>query len=123
MAIGPASSVIPGRDRGDDFRLLIEHMPGIVYVEFDEPGYRARYVSPRVQDVLGHAPERFTDDDSFWASIVHPDDLQHLRSLEGSVAFDRLPFSAEYRMHGGRAWAEDRAGGGASFRVWFSEAL
>ncbi len=112
VAIGHAPSVISGGDRENDLRLLIEHMPGIVYVEIDEPGDRVWYVSRRVQDVLGYAPERFTADDSFWASIVHPDDLGHLRSPEGSGAIDRLPFSAEYRMRDAEGtwhWFRDEA--------------
>ena len=98
VAPGPASLVVPGQDRNAGFRLLIEHMPGIVYAEVGEPGYRARYLSLRVKDVLGYPPERFTEDDSFWTSIVHPEDLPQFQAREEPGASDRPPFSAEYRM-------------------------
>ena len=97
VAPGPASLVVPGQDRNAGFRLLIEHMPGIVYVEFGEPGFRARHLSPRVSDVLGYPPERFTED-GFWTSIVHPEDLPQFQAREQPGSSDRPPFSAEYRM-------------------------
>ena len=112
VASGPASASVPDEGYGATFRLMMEHMPGVVYVEINEPGYRARYVSPRIQDVLGYPPERFTADDSFWAGIVHPDDLPHVLSLEKSGASEHLPFSAEYRMRdasGGWHWFLDEA--------------
>ena len=39
------------RQSEERYRLLVERLPGIVYI--DEPGAQGRYISPQIQSILG----------------------------------------------------------------------
>ncbi len=94
------------------FRRLVETIPAIVYVETDERPFPTTYISPRIQDALGYAPEEFVGDRSSWSRLVHPDDLDLVRVIEARSNQTREPYIAEYRLlgkDGGWHWFRDEA--------------
>jgi two-component system cell cycle sensor histidine kinase/response regulator CckA len=96
------------------YRDLVERMPGVVYEA--GPGIEGAwtYMSPRIEQVLGFSPDRFTDEPGFWWSRIHPDDRDKVAAqeaeLEARAGADRS--ATEYRMIdalGGVRWISDEA--------------
>jgi PAS domain S-box-containing protein len=94
-------------------RLLIEHLPGVVYTsELGEHG-RWRYVSPFIETLLGYTAEEWKADPGLWSSLLHPEDRERV------VAYDEQAFrvgdtyTAEYRLitrDGRTVWVRDLGG-------------
>lgn len=97
------------------FRTLVDRIPAITYVDIvkdpDSYPYPTLYMSPHVEEVLGYPAERFVDDDDFWDSIIHPDDLETIKHADlDTIAEER--FEGEYRMiaaDGSVVWVHDEA--------------
>lgn len=97
------------------FRTLVDRIPAITYVDIikdpESYPYPTLYMSPHVEDVLGYPPERFVDDDDFWDSIIHPDDLETIKRADlDTISEER--FEGEYRMiasDGREVWVHDEA--------------
>ena len=96
------------------YRELVERVPAVVYTADFGPDGPWRYVSPRVEQLLGFPAETWTHDPGFWWSRVHPDDRDRvLVDVAGSA--ERVPGQQsvfEYRMidRDGRArWVRDEA--------------
>ena len=83
----------------EDYRILVERLPAIVYTaELGEHG-RWRYVSPQVEEILGYTPEEWLADPSLWASRVHPEDSERALEQESEkIVGTRNPPPLDYRM-------------------------
>ena len=95
------------------FRRMIEHLPAIVFIETgDHPGPTV-YLSPRIEDVLGYAADRFlSGEKALWTEIIHPDDAASAFELDVRSEERKEPYLAEYRLraHDGRwVWFHDEA--------------
>ena len=53
---------------------LLSSTPAIIYSLRATGDFRANFVSPNVETILGHAPESFLQDAGFWDAHVHPED-------------------------------------------------
>ena len=81
------------------FRSLVEHIPAITYLCSVEPPFRAHYVSPQLETMLGYAPQEWmSDPDGFFMKIVHPDDVGGLIDLTAEAARTRGFATTEYRV-------------------------
>jgi PAS domain S-box-containing protein len=90
-------------------RETLHHNPAVVYTCKPGGDYAAMYVAPGVRDMLGHAPQRFTDDPGFWAAGIHPDDRARVfGGLKGLAR--RGVHTHEYRFRhadGSYRWVRD----------------
>ncbi len=98
---------------GEDYRRLVERVPVIVYsCELGEYG-RWRYVSPQVEEILGHGPEELKRDPGLWARLLHPDDRERALAFESQDFLgDQDTHPVEYRMitpSGKVVWIHDEA--------------
>jgi PAS domain S-box-containing protein len=94
------------------YRAMVELIPAVTYTDFVGADGKTvmGFVSPQMEDVLGHAPQRFLDDPRFWFELMHPDDLAYLRSIDAFNNTDVAPFDHEYRMRhadGHWVWVHD----------------
>ena len=94
------------------YRILVEHIPAVVYVESMEGTSEDFYISPQVREVFGHDPETWRWTDGFWEGHVHPDDLERVLTVDEATNETGGEYSTEYRFlrgDGRWAWVHDEA--------------
>ncbi len=94
------------------FRLLVEQIPAVLYIDLPQQDYDTAYVSPQIQSILGIDPDAWANaDEDQWIAHIHPDDRdrvlrEYASFLEGGADI------ADYRMvrpDGRTIWIRDRA--------------
>ncbi len=86
------------------FHHVLGSMPGAAYVETEGPAGMTSYMSPRIEELTGYPPERFTESRDFWYSLVHPDDRERVEMADVAADASSTPYLEEYRL----VLAEDR---------------
>jgi PAS domain S-box-containing protein len=100
------------REAETKYRTLVEQLPAIVYTaEFGSDG-TWRYVSPRIESILGFSPEEWGADRELWFRQLHPEDRDRALAEEGRSKDTGEPLRSEYRLftRAGRIlWFRDEA--------------
>jgi PAS domain S-box-containing protein len=103
------------REAGAKYRVLVEHLPAIVYT--CEIGTEGNWldVSSKMKEILGWTPEEWMAHEGPWKASVHPDDLdratEETLAAAGDGTEDRL-VTIEYRMFtkdGRMVWIRDES--------------
>jgi PAS domain S-box-containing protein len=90
------------------FETLVERMPGIAYVAGVDG--EMEYVSPRLEELLGHAVGGWTFER--WRGAIHPDDRSEVMRARALGATSSEPFTLAYRLRaadGRWRWIRDEA--------------
>jgi len=104
-----------GREALAKYKVLVEHLPAVVYTA--ELGTEGNwlYVSPKLEEILGWTPEEWMAHEAPWTSSVHPDDRERAIAEEAVAAEagteDRM-LTSEYRMFtrdGRLVWIRDES--------------
>jgi PAS domain S-box-containing protein len=93
------------------YRLLVEQLPIIVYVNPLDRMSSTTYVSPQIQNILGYRPEEWLADPEFWQKRIHPDDREAVLTNVERSDLTGTPFDMEYRMlarDGRVVWFQDQ---------------
>ena len=94
------------------YRTLVEQVPVVVYVaEFGQHG-PWRYVSPRIESMLGFSPEEWLANPALWYDQMVPEDREGAMTDEALSREMGTPLRSEYRLrtHDGRVvWVRDEA--------------
>lgn len=92
------------RDTTERLAALLEALPIVPFATTPGPGGTFVYVSRAVSDITGYQPEQFTDEKTFWAEQIHPDDRKAVltKVFEGGPFRERLmyrflTFDGQYR--------------------------
>jgi diguanylate cyclase (GGDEF)-like protein/PAS domain S-box-containing protein len=94
------------------YRLLVEQIPVVTYVDALDRSSSTLYISPQARDILGYAPEEWLSDARLWEKLLHPDDRERMLAENLRTNETGEPFKAEYRlMHkdGRVVWVRDEA--------------
>ncbi len=109
------------------FKLLVETIPGVAYIA--EPGEHGEwiYISPRLHELVGYAPEEWIADPAFWIDLIHPDD--RIKVIEDEADWLETTGGVhvgEYRLRardGSYRWIRDaataRPGDSDGKALWF----
>jgi PAS domain S-box-containing protein len=94
------------------YRLLIETLPTVTYIDElgDDPS--TIYVSPQVATIFGYSAEEWTGPDRLWRSRLHPEDRDRMIAAVQAHATTHEPFDEEYRFQhrdGRWMWVRDQA--------------
>jgi diguanylate cyclase (GGDEF)-like protein/PAS domain S-box-containing protein len=100
------------REATAKYRVLVEQIPAIVYVDVADETMATTYVSPQIESLLGITPQEYIDDPDLWTKRLHPDDRD--AALAAYVQGRELgePFTFEYRLigaDGNEVWFRDSA--------------
>jgi len=80
------------------YQMLVEGLPGVVFMDkFDAP-QTTHYISPRIVDLLGHTPEEWLADKDIWEKSIHPDDLERVLAEDNRTNTVKESFRIEYRI-------------------------
>jgi diguanylate cyclase (GGDEF)-like protein/PAS domain S-box-containing protein len=94
------------------FRLLVEQIPVVTYIDAADEHASTIYISPQVTEVLGYSPAQWLADPTLWTKLVHPEDRERIRVENRRTNATGDPFKAEYRMlaaDGRVVWVRDEA--------------
>jgi len=94
------------------YRTLVEQVPVVVYVaEFGQHG-PWRYVSPRIESMLGFSPEEWLANPAVWFEQMVPEDRERAMADEALSREMGTPLRSEYRLRtreGRVVWVRDEA--------------
>lgn len=91
---------------------LPDQIPAVLYVTAADEGFKPHYVSPQVEQLVGHPPERFCGDPSAWPDLLRPEDRDWIQKERRRCLQAGEPLNAEYRVitdGGAEKWVHDRA--------------
>jgi diguanylate cyclase (GGDEF)-like protein/PAS domain S-box-containing protein len=95
------------------FRALVEQIPAITYIDKADKSAISLFVSPQIESILGVSQEEWMQGDiGFWASMIHPDDRDHVLNAYLHTIDTGQPFGEEYRIFardGRQVWIDDHA--------------
>ena len=104
------------RDAEERFRLLVEQLPVITYVDERDPGRRGTwptiYISPQVTQILGYEQEEWKADPHQWNNIVLPEDQAIGAASNEDHYGSGRPLDIELRVYhkdGSIRWIRDQA--------------
>jgi PAS domain S-box-containing protein len=82
----------------EKYRLLVERVPAAVYIADIGAEGRWRYVSPKIEKMLGFAPEEWMADPGLWLRQIHPEDRAKALVAEDLASSGTYQQSTSYRM-------------------------
>ncbi|MEX2275133.1 MAG: EAL domain-containing protein [Actinomycetota bacterium] len=94
------------------YRALVDHLPGVTYIDPVSEDDTSIYVSPQVEALIGVTPEEWFADPYVWRKHVHPEDIERAWD-EYTQAYNNEEFlDHEYRMvheDGTVKWVQEQA--------------
>lgn len=96
----------------EKFRLLVEQIPAITYIDTVDEISSTLYMSPQVDPLLGYSPQEWIEDPNLWVNLLHPEDRQLALAEHARTNATGNPFSLEYRLihkDGHAVWFRDQA--------------
>ena len=100
------------RETEERYRMLVERIPAITYIQQIRGNSESVYVSPQVMDIAGYTPEECTSIPDLWIKILHPDDREAVLAEDLRTNETGEPFVMEYRQFakdGHLVWMRDEA--------------
>ena len=82
----------------DDFRMLVESMPGVVFRTKAGPPWTVIHVSRGTQDIFDKAPEYFIKEGHTVGEFIHPDDRDRVHDIVQAAIANRTPYEVEFRV-------------------------
>ncbi len=101
-------------ESGRRLKTLLANLQGMAYRCRDDSDWTMEFVSEGCRDLLGISPERLTQGDCVFTSLVHPDDLQQVVAVFADGLQARRPIEHEYRVRtpdGQLKWVWEQARG------------
>ena len=94
------------------YRVLVEHLPLVTYVDAIDDLSSNLYTSPQVEALLGYTPEEWRADPELFVRLLHPDDRERVLEEVARTNATGDPWIAEYRLiarDGRVVWVRDEA--------------
>jgi len=94
----------------EQFRSLVDNVPGIVYRSKNDADWTMLYISEKIGELTGYPAFDFLDGQRTFASIVHPEDADRIREEIRTAVAASAPFVIEYRIidrRGETRWVQE----------------
>jgi len=80
------------------YRMLVENLPAVVFMDKFDDAQRTQYMSPRIHDLLGYTVEEWEAGDNIWENSLHPQDQERVLAEDIRTNESGDPFRIEYRL-------------------------
>ncbi|HLA06142.1 MAG TPA: EAL domain-containing protein [Anaerolineales bacterium] len=93
------------------FRILVEQIPAVVYIDLASDAGETVYISPHVQQMLGYSPKDWMDKPDLCYDLIHPQDLERvLQEMRNGIDNGRTTIEYRYiAKNGNIVWVYDDA--------------
>jgi len=101
------------RDAGERYRILVEQIPAVTYIDSVDDPATPLYTSPQIEEMLGYTAEEWLEG-RLWPKRLHPDDRERIL-LAADERFEKEGegrFAEEYRLlakDGSVVWVREEA--------------
>jgi PAS domain S-box-containing protein len=98
------------REAEHRYRTLVEQLPLVTYIDRLDAWSSAVFMSPQIEEILGHPVASWLDDPQFYPKVLHPDDRERVLAEHADAYSTGQPFTTQYRMiaaDGRVVWFED----------------
>lgn len=82
----------------NQYRLFLENIPTVTYINDLTLEARTLYVSPQVENLLGYRPIEFLQDPTLWMKIILAEDIAKVLLENQSSVETGKPFHVDYRL-------------------------
>jgi diguanylate cyclase (GGDEF)-like protein/PAS domain S-box-containing protein len=109
-AAGRCRSVGSHEDILRRYRVLVEQLPLVVYVDALDAESSNIFTSKQVEPILGYTVDDWASDPSLFVRALHPDDRDRVLEAHAHTHATHEPLSIEYRLHardGRLVWIRD----------------
>lgn len=80
------------------YRLLIENIPLVTYIDATDDDSSAVYMSPQIEPLLGYSPQEWVENPKLFIQLLHLDDRKRVMTLVRRTNATGELFRAEYRL-------------------------
>src|SRR3984957_9466529 len=80
------------------YRLLVEQLPGVVFLAYLDRGIADAYVSPQIEKSLGYTQSEWLQDPIRWYARVHPEDKARWSTEAAEMFVSGKPLKSIYRV-------------------------
>ena len=81
------------------YRGLVTNIPGVVYRCGMDADWTMKFINSNIETLFGYKPDDFLDNRvRTFASIIHPEDRQHVENVIFAALVDDEPYGVEYRI-------------------------
>ncbi len=94
------------------YRLLVEHIPAIIFLDPADGSDNTSYINSQVKPVLGYTPEEWIADPKLWEKSIHPEDRERVLAEDRRTERTGERFSLEYRLiarDGRTVWIQEES--------------
>jgi len=94
------------------YRMLVEGVPAILYIDRPDERSSNLYTSPQIQAMLGFSVEEWMADPDLWRDRIHPDDRARVAAANQESNRAGAHYVDEYRLvarDGAIVWVRDEA--------------
>jgi diguanylate cyclase (GGDEF)-like protein/PAS domain S-box-containing protein len=96
------------------YRALIEHLPVVTYLSYDDEDgqVRPQSVSPQIESLTGYTSAEWSETPGLWQRLIHDADRERVLAEVARTTEHGAPFHAEYRLwsrDGREVWVRDDA--------------
>ncbi|MBI5935892.1 MAG: sensor domain-containing diguanylate cyclase [Chloroflexi bacterium] len=85
----------------ENYRVLVEQMPAVVYLDWPDESASSFYISPQVEKLLGCPPSAYIENPTLWHQQIHPEDYDR------AVATIRKTLDNGFAIEEYRAFTKD----------------
>jgi two-component system cell cycle sensor histidine kinase/response regulator CckA len=100
------------RRRLDGYRVLVERLPAIAYIDDADALSTNRYIGPGIEGILGFSVEEWRRDPRLWHKQLHPEDRERAMNDIVMAHATNVPLVSEYRLiarDGREVWMRDES--------------
>jgi len=94
----------------EQYRLLVEQLPLVVYIDSLDETSSTIYVSPQIEALVGYGPDEWLNDRRMLEKLLHPEDRERVMAEIRRTLASGEPFDCEYRLvakDGTVVWIQD----------------